>query len=133
MAAAAGFAEFLTWSPWYASVGRVGGIIAAITLTMDAAIIYGSGRWLRRISDLISLVHVGRSGGFIMPPALVRFHGRNAPDMMGGTVAQRRARTLTMGAAITLMMARAVIYGSGRWLRGISDLVSLVHFGRSSK
>ena len=36
-----------------------------------------------------------------------------------------------MGAAITLTMGAAIIYGSGRWLRGISDLVSLVHFGRS--
>ena len=36
-----------------------------------------------------------------------------------------------MTATITLTMAAAVIYGSGRWLRGISDLVSLVHFGRS--
>ena len=46
------------------------------------------------------------------------------------------AITLTMAAAImratiTLTMAAAVIYGSGRWLRGISDLVSLVHFGPS--
>ena len=41
IAAAAGFAEFLTQSPWYISVGRAGGII--------------------------------------MPHALVRFHGRNAP------------------------------------------------------
>ena len=36
-----------------------------------------------------------------------------------------------MTATITLTMAAAVIYGSGRWLRGNSDLVSLVHFGRS--
>ena len=36
-----------------------------------------------------------------------------------------------MTATITLTMAAAFIYGSGRWLRGISDLVSLVHFGRS--
>ena len=50
-----------------------------------------------------------------------------------------------MAAAITLTMAAAIIYdsdhypndGSGlylwqrRWLRGISDLVSLIHFGRS--
>ena len=105
---------------------------ATITLTMAAAVIYGSGRWLRGISDLVSLVHFGRSGGrdhnapcfgtiswkertlndgsghypndkighylaavitltmtavisggraggIIMPHALVRFHGRNAP------------------------------------------------------
>ena len=41
---------------------------------------------------------------------------------MGGAIPQKE-RTLTMGAAI--------IYCSGHWLRGISDLVSLVHFGRS--
>ena len=34
-----------------------------------------------------------------------------------------------MTATITLTMGAAVIYGSGRWLRGISDLVSLIHFG----
>ena len=36
-----------------------------------------------------------------------------------------------MTATNTLTMAAAVIYGSGRRLRGNSDLVSLVHFGRS--
>ncbi len=36
-----------------------------------------------------------------------------------------------MTATITLTIAAAVIYGSGRWLRGNSNLVSLVHFGRS--
>ena len=41
------------------------------------------------------------------------------------------AITLTMAAAITLTMGAAVIYGTGRWLRQISALVSLVHFGRS--
>ena len=72
---------------------------AAITLTLTAAI---SG---------------GRAGGIIMPHALVRFHERNAPQAMGVTIPQKE-RTLTMGAAI--------IYCSGHWLRGISDLVSLV-------
>ena len=38
-----------------------------------------------------------------------------------------------MAAAITLTMTEAVFYGSGRWFRGISDLVSLVHFGRSGE
>ena len=36
-----------------------------------------------------------------------------------------------MAAVIALTMAAAIIYGSGRWIRGIPDLVSLVHFGRS--
>ena len=36
---------------------------AAITLTTGAAFFYDSGRWLRRISHLVSLVHFGRSGG----------------------------------------------------------------------
>ena len=46
-------------------------------------------------------------------------------------IPKRWQRPLSMTATITLTMAAAVIYGSGRWLRGISDLVSLVHFGRS--
>ena len=37
-----------------------------------------------------------------------------------------------MAAAVTLTMAAVVIYGSGCWIRGIPDLVSLVHFGRLS-
>ena len=77
---------------------------AAITLTIAAAVIYGSRRWLRGISDLVSLVHFGRSGG--------RDH--NAPCF--GTISWKE-RTLNDGMydspkARTLTMGATIIYGS---------------------
>ena len=87
---------------------------------MTAAILYGSGHYPNDDSG-----HVGRSDG----------QDHNATCF--GTISWKE-RTLNddsghslLAAAITLTMAAAVIYGSRRWLRGISDLVSLVHFGRS--
>ena len=78
---------------------------ATITLTMATAAIYGSGRWLRGISDLLSLVHFGRSGGRDHNAACFGAISWKERTLNDGRCYSPKARTLTMGAAI--------IYGNG--------------------
>ena len=86
---------------------------------MAAAYIYGSGRWLRGISDLVSLVHFGRSGGrnhnaacFVTIP----WKERTLNDGSGHYPNDGYSHySVSMAAAITLTMGAAIIYDSDHY------------------